>query len=183
MNIPQIQIHQQFAQIGINISPSQMNVERRDPHVQTEYIPPEMEISYQPPQLETDWRRVWDEIGLKHALDVSREYRDRAKQKALASIAQMAQLGDRLGNIASGEKNALARFYFEKFSTNQRVETTLVAIPSQGPDIRFDITPPDIQIQEGGAVVNPVDASPLIQYKISQLDIYLRQKPHVDITV
>lgn len=183
MNVAHIHIQQQFARIGINVTPSEMNVQRRDPHVQTTYVPAETEITYNPPQLEADWQRVWDEIGLKNALDVSREYRNKAKQKALEGIGQMAQLGDRIGNVASGEKHALSRFYFEKFFTDHRVETRIVAIPSQGPELHFETAPPDIHIEEGGAYVDPVDASPIIHYQISQIDIYMLQKPHVDITV
>lgn len=183
MKIPQITIHQTFGKIGLQITPADLQIQKENSHVNVEYAPSETQVKYQDPDIQVDWQPVWDDIGLKGAGSVGKDIRDKGNRATLEAIGQISKNGDRLGNIASGEKKAIANIAREAYHRKNRVETTIVSIPSKGPTYKAKTYAPEINVELGSVKVSPNNIEPKIDYRIGDISVYWLQRPNVDISV
>lgn len=183
MKIPQITIHQQFAQIGLKIQPAIQQIKTENSQVNVQSEPSQVSIKYKNPDIKVDWQPVRDDLGFKKPNTLAKEIRNNGQQKTYEMIGQMARDGDRLGNIASGERNVAGNLAKEKFFRDAEVETTLRAIPTKGPSYDVSVYPPKIEMHQGTVKVNPNDIAPVIDYKVGDVEGYLLQKPRVDISI
>lgn len=116
------------------------------------YKPAEITVRLTSPQLETDWTSVFDDLGLKRPHSLMREVESKHKMEGLQSIGTKALEGDRIANIASGEKNVFGNIAHERYMRKGQKEVTLEALPRQGVVIDFRIYPPEIQVDPRGAL-------------------------------
>lgn len=183
MRIPQITIHQTFGQIGLNITPAAMQIQKENSSVNVHVEPSETHVQYREPDIQMDWQPVWDEIGLKGVDSLGQKIKSKGKSKTLEIIGQLARDGDRLGNIASGEKNTAGNLAKEKFFRQNRVETSIAAIPSKGPTYEAKTYAPEIDVRRGAVTVSPNNIDPVIDYQVGDVSVHWIQRPNVDISI
>ncbi|MNP42785.1 hypothetical protein D3C76_1365720 [compost metagenome] len=116
------------------------------------YRPAEITVRLTSPELETDWTSVFDDLGLKRPQSLMRENVGRLQSEILQSIASKALEGDRIANIASGEKNVFGNIAHERYMRKGQKEVVVEALPRQGVVIDFRIYPPEIHVDPRGAL-------------------------------
>lgn len=183
MDIPHIKIDQKFARLGLNIRPSEQKIHQETSRVNVTYEESRLEIKQHPTKITAEWQQVWDDIGLKKPVTLLKEIANKGNRKTLELIGHIASHGDRLGNIASGEKNVPGNLAKEKFFRDHKVESNVGLIPKHLPEFQMHQKPPEIHFMKGDVKVNPNDISPKIDYRVSEIDVYWIQKPQVDISV
>ncbi|WP_059049976.1 DUF6470 family protein [Paenibacillus senegalimassiliensis] len=117
-----------------------------------DYRPAEINIRLRSAEMETDWTSVFNDRGLKRPITLAKELKQEAVFKVIENVAIKAQEGDRMMNIAAGEKNVFGRIAHERYMRNGQKEITVEAIPHQGVIIDFRIYPPEIEVDPKGAL-------------------------------
>jgi hypothetical protein len=115
------------------------------------YRPAEITIRMKSAEMETDWTSVFYDMELKRPITVAKELGQAAMAKAIEDVAIKAQEGDRMMNIAAGEKNVFGKIAHDRYMRNGQKEITVEAIPHQGVLIDFRIYPPEITVDPRGA--------------------------------
>ncbi|SMF27041.1 hypothetical protein SAMN02744102_02322 [Paenibacillus barengoltzii] len=116
------------------------------------YRPAEITIRMKSAEMETDWTSVFYDMELKRPITVAKELGQAAMAKAIEDVAIKAQEGDRMMNIAAGEKNVFGKIAHDRYMRNGQKEITVEAIPHQGVLIDFRIYPPEITVDPRGAL-------------------------------
>jgi hypothetical protein len=116
------------------------------------YRPAEITIRMRSAEMETDWTSVFYDMELKRPIAVAKELGRGAMAKAIEDVAIKAQEGDRMMNIAAGEKNVFGKIAHDRYMRNGQKEITVEAIPHQGVLIDFRIYPPEITVDPRGAL-------------------------------
>ncbi|MNO90897.1 hypothetical protein D3C76_824300 [compost metagenome] len=116
------------------------------------YRPAELTVRLTSPELETDWTSVFDDLELKRPHSLMRENVGKLQTEILQSIASKALEGDRIANIASGEKNVFGNIAHERYMRKGQKEVVMEALPRQGVVIDFRIYPPEIHVDPRGAL-------------------------------
>ncbi|AKG36569.1 DUF6470 family protein [Paenibacillus durus] len=116
------------------------------------YIPAELTIRLRPAELFTDWTSVFNDLDLKRPQSLMRDLEQEAYSQSLENIAIKAQEGDRMANLAAGEKNVFGAIAFTRYMRSGQKEITVEALPRQGVYIDFRIYPPEIHVDPRGAL-------------------------------
>jgi len=116
------------------------------------YRPAEINIRLRQPEMETDWSSVYYDLELKDHITVAKELAQEARAKAIENVAIKAQEGDRMMNIAAGEKNVFGRIAHDRYMRNGQKEITIDMVPHQGVVIDFRIYSPEILVDPRGAL-------------------------------
>ncbi|MNW45371.1 hypothetical protein D3C74_226340 [compost metagenome] len=116
------------------------------------YRPAELSVRLTSPEMTTDWTNVFDDLGLKRPHSLMREVEGQIQASTLQDIATKSREGDRIANIASGEKNVFGHIAHERYMRKGQKEITIEALPRQGVIIDFRIYPPEIQVDPRGAL-------------------------------
>lgn len=116
------------------------------------YRPAELSIRLTSPELVTDWTSVFNDLGFKRPDSLMRELQQQSQGISLQNIAVKTQEGDRVANLAAGEKNVFGHIAHERYMRKGQKEVTIEALPRQGVYIDFRIYPPEIQVDPRGGL-------------------------------
>ncbi|WP_334072157.1 DUF6470 family protein [Paenibacillus sp. A14] len=116
------------------------------------YRPAELTIRMKSADMNTDWTSVFNDLELKRPMTLGKDLEQQARTQTIQNIAIKAQEGDRMMNIAAGEKNVFGRIAHDRYMRNGQKEVTVEAIPHQGVVIDFRIYPPEISVDPRGAI-------------------------------
>lgn len=116
------------------------------------FRPAELTVRLKSPELITDWTSVFDDLELRRPDSLMREVKSQAQGVWIQNIVQKAQEGDRMANIAAGEKNVFGNIAHERYMRKGQKEITVEALPKQGVYIDFRIYPPEIEIDPRGVL-------------------------------
>ncbi|OMF35835.1 hypothetical protein BK133_10315 [Paenibacillus sp. FSL H8-0548] len=182
MSIPQIQIKQQMAQIGMSAERGKLKLEQPEASIKMKQVNAELQISHTDGRLEINQDKAWDALGLASPTTVMNRIYTQAKSIALNGIARRMQDGDRLGNIAQSQGNnpipSMAKDWRDK-KTNFNVSG-----PASYLNVHVNYSEGQLSIDsKEGYVDRTVEVnSPINRSTIGQLDIYMRQRASVEIT-
>lgn len=115
--------------------------------------------------------------GLKPMPDLVHDYAQAGMDSAIAGIGRIAEEGDRLARIESGE-NAIANLSFES-TMDPDAELTIAYVPL--PNIRYTPHRPEIKLNDRQLNVSFQPAAVQNDYNPGQLDIRVVQYPNVNI--
>lgn len=183
MNISTISIHQTFGALDIQMTPSQMDISSPQSRVNVHYEPAEVSIQTEAAEIKTDMQPVWDTIGLKSVEQWAKDLKAAYQKKYMENLSREVSEGDRLGNIASGEKNVFAHLAMERFFQRNQVETNVGLMPKEKPIFDVQTHPPQIEITPQSPTVQPNDIRPQINYQPSKEHIDWLVEPQIDIQV
>lgn len=175
--------HDWVQRMSIRYIPADLKIERADVLLNIKTEPARMDIRTKNPDIRVEWTHVWEDLGLERQSTVIRKTTAKFKREYLDGVAQKARDGDRLANLAAGEKNAISNIAWESMFRNRKVEVELEALPREGP--RFDVTiyPPDIEVRPGKVEVTVVDEPLRIDVRLGGVEIKFAPRPLVDITL
>lgn len=96
MNIPQIQIRQQYAKIGMDIREAELQIQQKDAEISIQQPAAKLEIRQVNVELKIDNYPHRYDLNIKNPTDFLQDTKQYSRQKILQSIARIAQNGDRI---------------------------------------------------------------------------------------
>lgn len=179
LSIPQIQIRQQNAQIGINADLGVLDIKQPKATFEITTERPVMEIHAEKGVLYIDSSKAWDALGHGPALETMNKIYSRVHEVAMQGIAKIVEDGNRLAAIQCGG-NAIAEIAKEKGA--EFFEFEFMGDASSG-NVSMHYVPGnlDIQVEQGKVNITSHPNRPEINYTRGKLDIYMMQYPKVEI--
>jgi len=180
LQIPQIKLHQTYAQIGLRTTQPVQEIHQQPADLSIEQTPAQMEIERQPAQLEIDQEQAWQDLGFKSVSVMTSENADFAEQEVFNALAEIAEEGDRMAAIQN-KTNVFADIAAEKALPGP-IDFTIGVVPSYG-SVKLHYTPAEVHInwQQGGAKIDSTPHQPVHNYTPGQTEVYMRQMQDLQI--
>ncbi len=180
-HIPQINIHQTYGKIGMESKRAQVQIQQPKADITMHQEQVRVEIDHEFPQIQIDQTRAWSALGKRPSLELTKVIYGATNQIVMDTIAKIAQKGDRLAAIHIKEDPIpeMARDYsVDLFELNFEGDPSV-------DNVDIDVIPGKLDITwRGGTVDIKVQPNkPQIDYTLGKLDIYMRQKQGIEITV
>jgi len=176
---PQIQMRQQYAQIGIDADPAEQSIEQPRPTYEMKRVEPELQIRNPSGHFEIDQSRAWDGLGIgSHMRTMSRIYSS-ASDMALQGLARIVEQGNRMADLTN-PGNPFVEFAkdwnrsYQHFDIRGPASFDNVDVEYVRGDFSYDAIPGRIEVN---ARVN----APNIDSIRGKLDIYMLQYNRLEI--
>jgi len=180
MNFPSIQIHQTYAQIGIQAGRAIVEQRQSPATFNLEQTPAKLSIKQPNGTLHIDQSKAWDALARAGVTVVMDRIHDQARSVAMNGIARIVDKGNRMAAIHLGG-NAIAelakdvRVSFPEFDYVGEASCDNV-------DIYYEANKPIINVELGGVRLQTFPTAPELHYQRGKLDIYMQQYGSVEIT-
>lgn len=182
MQLPRLEIRQTFARLGLETTRPVQEIEQPKPDLGLTQRPARFTIERVPGRLVIDQSQAWAERGLKDPLTLTRDFAAEGREAALEGIARIAEEGDRLQAVETGE-NAIAAIATDK-ALPPPADFTIAFIPSPGSvKIRYEPTRLMLHWELGGAFFDPKTYRAVHRYIPGKVNPYLLQKNQLIIRV
>ncbi|MFK9090567.1 DUF6470 family protein [Bacillus salipaludis] len=180
MQLPQIRLHQTYAQIGLRKVEPVQEIQQIPADLSIKQYPSTMNIVRKPSQLEIDQEQAWNELNLKKITVLSADMAEFSKQEGLEAIAQIAQEGDQLAAIEH-KNDAIVSIATEK-GNPEPADFNIAFIPSYG-SVKIHYTPAELSInwKQGGTEIEFTPHKPIHHYTPGKTKVYLRQMQELQI--
>ncbi|GAB2545184.1 DUF6470 family protein [Gracilibacillus alcaliphilus] len=180
MQLPQIRIQQQSAEIGIRYQPQQIEVEQEEAQLHIDQRPAELRMTTKPGRLTIDQSKALADLHMIPSEQFIRKTANEAMQTAIAGTKKKQREGDRLMKIENGG-NPIADIAKQNGQWPKK-QIALGWLPSGG-GVTFDYQPAELEIE---AIVQPVafrvqSAVRNIHYQRGGVETYLQQKNWIQI--
>jgi hypothetical protein len=164
--------------IGINTTHAKMSISQPKADFEMSTKLPKVQIHIEPIQIQIDQQQCFNESGLKDYSTLTRDNAMEAKQAALAGIARRVDEGNLMAAIENGNDAIAEIAYNNSFTTHIfNMET----MPKSRPVIDFVGGTVDIRVDEGFVDIKSKPNKPIIDVEVGDVEIYLRQKPELNI--
>lgn len=182
--ISSIIIDQQFAALGIEVTPAQMKITTQRQQMEISRERPEMSLEYRLPEFKLNWGKVRAESGLKPPSDMARTIADKGSAGARSGTSEAANDGDYLGNVKAGG-NRVAQLSRHKTIKTAQAEINLSSMPQSLPEVEWSAGVVNINWTKGALNVDWTgDYMPEIVIDPPfSIEIFLREKPYIKIMV
>ncbi|PYI51178.1 DUF6470 family protein [Paenibacillus flagellatus] len=180
-SIPQIQISQQYARIGIDADLGRYEMKQPRPTFELEQPQATMEMRQPLGELEIDQSKAWDALGRANILVVMNRIYSQARDIALQGIAKIVEDGNRMAAINKTSADAIPEL----------ASDVTVSFPDfqyageaafDNVDIQYTARKPEVRITPGQIKLNTHPNPPEVEYFRGKLDIYMQQYNKVEIT-
>jgi hypothetical protein len=180
MQIPQIRLHQIYAQIGLRITQPVQEIEQKPADLSIKQTSATMNIERKPGQLKIDQEQLWNELNFKRNGVFSEDMAAFARQEAIEAVGDKAQEGDQLAAIEK-KTDAINAIVSAKANPGP-AEFNIGFIPSYG-SVKIDYTPTELTIdwKLGGADIQTTANRPVHNYTPGKTEVYLRQMQNLEI--
>lgn len=173
------QIQSQQAKIGINTVKGSFYMRQPKGELNIETTKTKMNVDRKLPMVIIDQHQCFAEAGLKSVFELTREYAQMGRQKVLEAIANMNQEGDRLSDIRENMPPAIPEIAKSKIGGEEK-QFNIDTIPKSRPKIDVEGYL-NISWEIGGTNINYISQKPIINIEKNKVEIYLRQRPKLDI--
>lgn len=180
MQIPQIRLHQTYAQIGLRTIQPVQEIQQVPAELSIKQVPSTLNIDRQPSHLDIDQEQAWNELGLKKLSVLSADMAEFSKQEGLAAVAEIAQEGDQLAAIEH-KGDAIVSIATDK-ALPEPADFNIAFIPSYG-SVKINYTPTELHIdwKQGGAEIEATQHKSIQNYTPGRTEVYLRQMQQLQI--
>ncbi|MBM7570244.1 DUF6470 family protein [Aquibacillus albus] len=181
MQLPQIRLQSQMANIQINQTPAQQSIQQNNAIQTIKQPKADLDIQRTPSKLTIDQTQAWEDMDLKPISRRIEEAAQLGKQAVLKGIARRARQGDELMKIENNG-NPIARQAKEN-GFDEPKQFNIGWIPSAGA-VKIDYQPSSVEvnIQPRKPIIESTVQKPNIDYKPGEVDISLKQRNelHID---
>lgn len=179
ISLPQIQIRQEYARLGIDADLGQWDLKQPRPTFEMKQVPLHYDMNTQKGELHIDQSKAWDALGLGGNLNIMNRIYTEAHNIAMQGIARRAEFGDRLAAIHEGgdpiAENAMERFNeFQEFNY-------LGPASFDNVDVSYTPSHVDIELIPGRIEINTHPNPPEAEYRRGKLDLYMLNYNKVEI--
>ncbi|KIL40650.1 hypothetical protein SD70_12090 [Gordoniibacillus kamchatkensis] len=181
MNDLRLSIHQTFAQIGIQTYRASQEMQLPKGDLQIQQPKAQIDIHSPPGQLQIDSSEAWSALGVGPNLAWNSMIYSQCQSVALQAIAKTVEDGNRMAQITN-HGDAFADIASDVFERQNPIEYT--GNPAYD-NVKITYTPqkPEIHIEAQHPIIQYTPQKPDIQYNPGSVDIYLKQKQAIDISV
>ncbi|WP_147535360.1 DUF6470 family protein [Bacillus marasmi] len=182
MKIPQIQLQQTYAKIGIRITKPVQDIEQPPAQMSIKQEHTKMVIDRKPGTLEIDQEQARNEVNLKSPSVLSDDFAQFGRQQLLEAIDAIVQRGNRMAAIKN-KADAIVAMATEQ-TQKPPPDFNIGFIPSYG-SVKFDYTPTELQIdwQIGGTQIEILPQKPIHHYKPGKAEVFMSEWPELKIDV
>lgn len=182
--ISRLKINQQYAQIGIKITPAQLNITMPKRKMKIEQDIPHMEIEIEKPTFEINMKKVRNEMGFKDPMTLMREIRNTARNRIYNYVNQTVNDGNQIAKVEQ-KGNRIASVYRSKSLKQSQEEINIGLMPKNLPEIVWNKgsivikwTRKNFKIEWEGEPRPEIVVDPK-----HSVEVYLREKPYIKITI
>ncbi|NLL39955.1 MAG: hypothetical protein GX254_10280 [Clostridiales bacterium] len=182
--ISRIKIDQQFAQIGIKITPAKLNIKMPKQKMKIVQEDPQMEINIERPTFEINMKKVRNEMGFRDPMTLMREIRNTAIDKTYNYISQTVNDGNQMAKVEQ-KGNRIAGVYRSKSLKQSQKGINIGLMPKELPEIVWSKGSIDIKwtsrkfkIEWEGECRPEIIVDPK-----HSVEVYLREKPYIKIII
>jgi|GEM_PF-5435849 len=177
MNIPQIQIHQTFGQIGLRYQPSDLEIQTPPVNMALEYTPTDLELHSVPGDLQIDQSQAFSDEGLNPPLEEAELQAHAAEEAAEQGVANTAAWAESFVNPKS---HASVSAWLSRYQSQVTLTPTLVPSPFS---VKVHYTPGHLESNvQLGSVHPQVHVSPVsFSYQPAKVQVYTAQENRVSI--
>ncbi|UOQ85171.1 DUF6470 family protein [Gracilibacillus salinarum] len=180
MDLPQIRLQSQFAQISIKENSAQLSIKQPQADLSIQQPKADMQISTTPSKLSIDQSQAWNELGFKSVSEMTKEQAQAGKQTLLEVIARRRRQGDQLMKIENGGNPLISQAVDNAIDDPKQIN--IKWIPSHG-SVKIDYQPAklDIRVTPQEPLINVTPNKPVTNYKAGNVQIGLQQKNQLEI--
>jgi len=180
LRVPSIQIHQQYAKIGINADLGRYEMRQPRADVRIETTPAAFSIESPRGELRIDQSKAWDALAIGSNLQTMSRIYAQGRQAAMEGIGRRVDEGRQFAAIHHGG-NAIAEV---AAGTAYRRHPLQVAGEASfdNVDLSYTAHKPNISVREGDVHIQVTPNRPEVSYYRGKLDIYMMQYGQVTIT-
>lgn len=170
------------AKIGIETIPSNLEISRKDARLNLKRNPVNVQIRTERPKVKIDQYEAFSSMGLKNYIDIAKEAAQRGYQQVMEYIEKYAQDGDMLAAIENGGNPLADIAQRDAFPVREfRGEVSFYSRPRITVEGELEISTnanPGFHVN----VLSEYEPGKLnIKYTRAKVNIYLRQRPEVNI--
>lgn len=165
-------------QIQINITKGQIGIRQPKGEQSIHTTMPKVKIESEKPKVIIDQYQCFAESGLKNYLDLTKEAARLGYQKVLEGITRIVEDGNRMAQIENGMPPAIPELA-EK-NAWEELDYNIDVIPKSRPkiDVKGSLK---IDWELGKANIDYKINKPIINFQRGKVEVYLKQKPSIDI--
>lgn len=174
-----LQINTVKPQIAINVTRPGMSISQPKGELYIETTKTKLNIDSELPKLIIDQYECFAEAGLKNYIDLTKENARHAGQKIAEAISRYIDDGNSMANISKNSPDMIPELAENNAWQPQR-QYDIGTLPKSRPKI--DVTGSlDINWDIGKANISYKVNKPTIDIRPNKVEIYLQQKPSIDI--
>ncbi|MCA0757553.1 hypothetical protein KP806_21050 [Paenibacillus sp. N4] len=179
MQIPQIQIRQQYGKIHIDADNGRQELEQPQAKLEMEQIEPVQHMNTTRAQLEINQDRAWDALALGDNLKTMSTIYSMASDMALRGLERIVEQGNRMAAIHRGG-NPIAEMAGDWQRTYSEYDFRGAA-SFDNVDITYTPSELTIETTPGRVELNVQVNKPIHHYERGKLEIYMSQYPKLEI--
>lgn len=172
-----IEIDQVFAKLGLVQTTPFLRFENTYPQIKLRIDDPVLTVKPDQLELSIDYEECWADLNMYKPLEFSRVNTDWARQKILKAIAEMADEGDRLAALESGEVNPIAAIAREKGLEQVDVELAHLSLPR----IETQVIEGEKSFQKGNVQLELIAGDVRLKLQKGSVRMYLIRYPELHI--
>jgi hypothetical protein len=181
MNDLRLSIHQTFAQIGIHTNWATVDMHSPQGDLQIQQPKAKVEMHSSPGQLQIDSTAAWEALAKGPILELNNRIYSQMKNVALQAIAKIVEDGNRMAQITN-PSNAFADIARDAVQSEVPIEYVGEAAYNNV-KIHYEPQKADIRIEPQKPIIQYTPQKPDLQYNPGNVDVYLRQRQSIQITV
>ena len=174
-----LQINTTRGQIGIRTQNASQSIRNFHGEQKIETTMPKVKIKSEKPRVIIDQYQCFAEAGLKNNADLTKDMVEYAKMKHKQMIDTIVADGNRMANIKNGTPPAIPEIA-EKNARGPEKQFRFGPMPSSRPKIEVEGSL-DISWEMGKVNISYTPRKPQITYNPGKVEVYLKQKPSIDI--
>lgn len=171
-----LQIHQQYAQIGLNIKEPAIRLHTVHPRLEMNTRSGQLTMESRRPDLHIDQSKCFADAGLRSPEALKDYLISQALSDFMEGVGEVASEGDALAQING---TSIADIAATCLDTEHVFDVK--AIPQQPPDIRFDIYPVKIDYQPTDVDIRLRQGRVESNLDRGKVEVYLKQKNYIEI--
>ena len=169
-----VRIHQQYAQIGMNIKKPVLKMHSTLPQVVLETQPAQLVMSSPGPKIHIDQRQCFADANMRTPEALKDYLFSLARSATLEAIGAIAGKGDAMAdfkNITVASYSASNSVHFHEFEAK--------AIPQQPPEISFETYPVQVDYQPASVDIQLQRGLVESELDWGKVNVYMQQKNYI----
>ncbi|MEC9487919.1 MAG: DUF6470 family protein [Halanaerobium sp.] len=180
MNIPHIQITQQYARVELEKRGPQLQLHSEKPAININQQQGRVKVKQREARVKVDSYPVLYDLGYRKPKDIVRDGASKGKEEVSKLIARYASEGDRMMALEKEQGNLIARFAEEEAFTEHK---ELNIKFKRGPDIR--VTDPKLKVdcRPGKIISNYKPGIVGVNFVWGGIDLKLNPRAEIEVDV
>jgi len=175
----ELQIDVRHGQLGLDIKSNSFNLQQKSPELNLNVKQPAVILDVSQPALRIDQREQFAQLGYRDPQAMTRFYGQQGQRMLSRGINRRVQEGRLLADIH--QPISIGELTASREQVSRKKQLTIEALPKTPPRIDFLIRPVGVNLAEGGVEGVLQYGRVRVDSRIGQVDVYLRQKPDVQV--